>query len=79
MRETITALEFAEIVTNVSSEMFISIMAILQEKLPCAEFYFRQRLAFREKNAQMSYSPITKVENGPQQKSVASTGYSDNG
>lgn len=41
--------------TDVSSEMFVSIMAILNERLPCAQFYFRQRRRFKfeyfQKNA----------------------------
>ena len=27
--------------SNISSEMFVSVMTILHERLPCAQFYFR--------------------------------------
>lgn len=36
--------------------MFVSVMSILQERLPCASFYFRQRRLFKHGLAQ--------VENG---------------
>ena len=31
----------------VSSEMFMAVMTVLQERLPCAAFYFRQRRQFK--------------------------------
>ena len=34
--------------TNISSEMFVSVMSILQERLPCSQFYFRQRKLFKK-------------------------------
>ena len=36
--------------------MFVSVMSILQERLPCASFYFRQRRQFK-------YS-LVQAENG---------------
>ena len=29
--------------------MFVSVMSILQERLPCSQFYFRQRRLFKQK------------------------------
>ena len=33
--------QFLEFNSQISSEMFVSVMSILQERLPCASFYFR--------------------------------------
>jgi hypothetical protein len=38
---------FTDFNTETSSEMFVSVMAILHERLPCAQFYFRQRRKFK--------------------------------
>ena len=35
--------KYLEFNSQISSEMFISVMSILQERLPCASFYFRER------------------------------------
>ena len=32
---------YIEFNSNISSEMFVSVMTILHERLPCAQFYFR--------------------------------------
>ena len=32
---------YMEFNTQISSEMFVSVMSILQERLPCSNFYFR--------------------------------------
>ena len=34
--------------SEISSEMFVSVMSILQERLPCSQFYFRQRRLFKQ-------------------------------
>ena len=39
--------QFLEFNSQISSEMFVSVMSILQERLPCASFYFRQRRVFK--------------------------------
>lgn len=36
--------------TNVSSEMFYSLMAILHERLPCAKGFFRMKKRFRDRH-----------------------------
>lgn len=41
--------DFVHFNTDKSSEMFISVMSIIHEKLPCAQFYFRQRRKFKER------------------------------
>lgn len=41
--------DFMNFNTDVSSEMFVSIMAIFHERLPCSQFYFRQRRRFKER------------------------------
>lgn len=48
-KQTMNFEEFAHFNSNISSEMFISVMAIFHEKLPCAQFYFRQRRKFKER------------------------------
>ena len=35
--------KYLEFNSQISSEMFISVMSILQERLPCSSFYFRER------------------------------------
>ena len=58
MREQLNFKEFLDLNINVSSEMLISVMAILHEKLPCAQFYFRQREIFKQRNPHL-------MEDGP--------------
>ncbi len=41
--------QFAEMNTRVSSEMLVSVMAVLHERLPCSQYYFRQRRLFKER------------------------------
>ena len=38
---------FVDFNSNISSEMFVSVMTILHERLPCAQFYFRQYKLFK--------------------------------
>ncbi len=40
--------QYLEFNSQISSEMFISVMSILQERLPCSSFYFRQRRLFKQ-------------------------------
>lgn len=42
--------QYENIIKNVSSEMFYSLMAVLHEKLPCAKNYYRLRENFRNKD-----------------------------
>lgn len=39
---------FIDFNSNISSEMFVSVMTILHERLPCAQFYFRQHKLFKQ-------------------------------
>lgn len=39
--------QYIEFNSSISSEMFISVMSIIQERLPCSSFYFRQRRQFK--------------------------------
>ena len=39
--------QYLEFNSQISSEMFVSVMSILQERLPCSAFYFRQRRMFK--------------------------------
>lgn len=41
--------DFIEFNTSVSSEMLLSVMSILHDRLPCSQFYFRQRNLFKQK------------------------------
>jgi len=40
--------QYLEFNSHISSEMFVSVMSILQERLPCASYYFRQRRKFKQ-------------------------------
>jgi len=46
-RSKMDFLTYQDLNTNVSSEMFLSIMSVLHENLPCAAFYFRQKRLFK--------------------------------
>ena len=39
--------EFIDFNTNVSSEMFISVISIFQERLPCSQYIYRQKKLFK--------------------------------
>jgi hypothetical protein len=39
--------EFIDFNTNVSSEMFISVISIFQERLPCSQYIYRQKKVFK--------------------------------
>jgi Ca2+-binding EF-hand superfamily protein len=41
---------------NLSSEMFYSLMAILHERLPCSQMYFKMRKDFKEQRCKANYS-----------------------
>ena len=49
--------------TNISSEMFYSLMAILHERLPCAKGFFRLKRAYRNRHIDdfRSSSPVRKI------------------
>ena len=54
--------QFIEFNSQISSEMFISVMSVLQERLPCSSFYFRQRREFKQNlvlKQQQSYPALT--------------------
>ena len=53
--------QYSFIVKNVSSEMFYSLMALLHDKLPCAQGYFKLRNEFKRKNRDGSKSPIRTI------------------
>jgi hypothetical protein len=40
--------EFIDFNTNVSSEMFISVISILQERLPCSHYVYRSKKTFKQ-------------------------------
>lgn len=49
--------------TNISSEMFYSLMAILHERLPCAKGFFRLKRVYRNRHIDdfRSSSPVRKI------------------
>ena len=51
--------QFLEFNSQISSEMFVSVMSILQERLPCASFYFRQRRVFKHNLAAAENGDVT--------------------
>ena len=40
--------EFIDFNTNVSSEMFVSVISILQERLPCSHYVYRAKKTFKQ-------------------------------
>jgi len=40
--------EFIEFNKSVSSEMFISVISVLQERLPCSQYIFAQKKGFKQ-------------------------------
>ena len=55
--------DFVNFNTDISSEMFVSIMAIFHERLPCSRFYFRQRRRFKQRFfSQLSNSDQRRAE-----------------
>ena len=58
--------------SNISSEMFVSIMTIFHERLPCAQFFFRQHKKFKQ--AQLEKQAI-KQESNPEIKSKNSDSF----
>ena len=51
--------QYLEFNSHISSEMFVSVMSILQERLPCASFYFRQRRVFKHSLAAAENGDVT--------------------
>jgi hypothetical protein len=47
-RTSIGLKDFIEFNTSVTSEMFISVMSILHERLPCSDYIFKQRKIFKQ-------------------------------
>lgn len=55
---------FNEFNTQVSSEMLVSVMSILHERLPCAQYYFRQRQLFKDREIQKSQKKLLPINTG---------------
>lgn len=54
-----SAEEYDKINKHTSSELFYSLMAILHEKLPCSQNYFRMRRKYKErKETEGCTSPV---------------------
>ena len=45
-RESINLQEFIEITENVSSDMVLSVLSLMRERLPCSDNYWRYRRNF---------------------------------
>lgn len=45
-RQSINLKEFQQITENVSSDMVLSVLSLLRERLPCSENYWRYRRNF---------------------------------
>jgi len=66
--------QFTEMNTQVSSEMLVSVMAVLHERLPCAQYYFRQRKLFKDRQIEL-YSISLKITPGDQNAEQAALTY----
>jgi hypothetical protein len=53
--------DFIEFNTSVTSEMFISVMSILHERLPCSEYVFKQRKTFKQQEVNRNKTKISEV------------------
>lgn len=60
--------KYLEFNSQISSEMFISVMSILQERLPCSSFYFRERRQFKQSFAmpEIVLSNVDQLQAQPQ-------------
>jgi hypothetical protein len=45
--KTMKLSDFIDFNTSVSSEMFISVMNVIHERLPCSQYVFKQKKAFK--------------------------------
>jgi len=45
--KTINLAEFTRFNTDNSSEMLLSVMSVLHERIPCSEFYYREKRNFK--------------------------------
>lgn len=45
-RKSVNFAEFAEITEKISSDMVLSVLSLLRERLPCSENYWRYRRNF---------------------------------
>jgi len=50
-RNSIDYKTYVDINENLSSEMFFSVMSVLQKNLPISSFYFREKRIFKNKLA----------------------------
>ena len=57
-RTSIGLKDFIEFNTSVTSEMFVSVMSILHEKLPCSDYIFRQRKTFKQQEVNRNKTKI---------------------
>ena len=46
-KKAIDLADFVKFNTDVSSEMLLAVMSILHERLPCSEFYYREKRLFK--------------------------------
>lgn len=63
--------EFIKFNTSVSSEMFLSVMSVLEERLPCSEFYYRELENF--KNTLINKELVIKSKKSPLKTSLKLT------
>ena len=47
-KKAIDLADFIKFNTDVSSEMLLAVMSILHERLPCSEFYYREKRLFKQ-------------------------------
>lgn len=45
-RKTLNLVEFKQVIENLSSDMALSVLSLLRERLPCSENYWRYRRNF---------------------------------
>jgi len=57
-QKTMSFENYTHIINNVSSEMFLSLMALLHQKLPCAANCFRLKRLYRQSLFRKDSLPI---------------------
>jgi hypothetical protein len=54
--------EFNRFNTENSSEMLLSVMSVLHERIPCSEFYYREKRNFKQHAVQSALSLSTDMQ-----------------
>ena len=71
-KEKINLEEFQEINENVTSDMLVTVLSLLKDKLPCSETFYTLQKEFEEKSTKLTKDDGSKGEVKKKQKTIAS-------